>query len=75
MREIGATKYVELSWLSGRGVNVLVHEIAYAGLGKLVDEEKERKRTIEEKLQQRRIRESQDRQRTIKELNVIAWEK
>jgi len=41
-QEIGAIKYVQLNSKSGRGANILINEIAYAGLGKV----KELKRCV-----------------------------
>ena len=37
-REIGAVKYVEYDARTGRGAKILADEIAYAGLGKIMDE-------------------------------------
>ena len=36
--EIGAVKYIECSRISGRGIKILLDEIALAGLGKMIDE-------------------------------------
>ena len=48
-RELGAVKYIEYSKETGRGVKILIHEIAFAGIGKMKDNEKrrnERKRCV-----------------------------
>ena len=42
-RELGAVKFVEFSQESGRGARILIDEIAYAGLGKIKDDEKQHK--------------------------------
>ena len=41
-RELGAIKYIEYSLKTGRGVKILIDEIAFAGLGKMKDDEKRR---------------------------------
>ena len=41
-RELGAVKYIECSEETGRGVKILIDEIAFAGIGKMKDDEKRR---------------------------------
>ena len=41
-RELGAVKYIEYSEETGRGVKILMDEIAFAGIGKIKDDEKRR---------------------------------
>ena len=41
-RELGAVKYIEYSEETGRGVKILFDEIAFAGIGKMKDDEKRR---------------------------------
>ena len=41
-RELGAVKYIEYSYKTGRGVKILIDEIAFAGIGKMKDDEKRR---------------------------------
>ena len=43
VQKLGAVKYVGVSSKSGRGIKILLDEIAYAGLGKLKDKEKREK--------------------------------
>ena len=48
-RELGAVKYIEYSFETGRGVKILFDEIAFAGIGKMKDDEKrhnKRKRCV-----------------------------
>ena len=39
-RELGAVKYIEYSKETGRGAKILIDEIAFAGIGKIKDDEK-----------------------------------
>ena len=39
-RELGAVKYIEYSYKTGRRVKILLDEIAFAGIGKMKDDEK-----------------------------------
>ena len=41
-RELGAVKYIEYSEETGRGAKILIDEIAFAGIGKIKDDEKRR---------------------------------
>ena len=41
-RELGAVKYIECSTKTGRGAKILIDEIAFAGIGKMKDDEKRR---------------------------------
>ena len=41
-RELGAVKYIEHSEKTGRGAKILIDEIAFAGIGKMKDDEKRR---------------------------------
>ena len=41
-RELGAVKYIEYSNETGRGTKILIDEIAFAGIGKMKDNEKRR---------------------------------
>ena len=41
-RELGAVKYIEYSNKTGRGVKILIDEIAFAGIGKINNDEKRR---------------------------------
>ena len=41
-RELGAVKYIEYSGETGRGAKILIDEIAFAGIGKMKDDEKRR---------------------------------
>ena len=41
-RELGAVKYIECSLKTGRGAKILIDEIAFAGIGKMKDDEKRR---------------------------------
>ena len=41
-RELGAVKYIEYSYKTGRGVKILIDEIAFAGIGKMKNDEKRR---------------------------------
>ena len=41
-RELGAVKYIEYSLETGRGAKILIDEIAFAGIGKMKDDEKRR---------------------------------
>ena len=41
-RELGAVKYIEYSEETGRGAKILIDEIAFAGIGKMKDDEKRR---------------------------------
>ena len=41
-RELGAVKYIEYSEETGRGAKILFDEIAFAGIGKIRDDEKRR---------------------------------
>ena len=40
-RELGAVKYIEYSGKTGRGAKILIDEIAFAGIGKIKDDEKQ----------------------------------
>jgi len=48
-RSVGAIKYVEFAWKSGRGAKILIDEIACAGIIKLKQLEKETKRKLTKK--------------------------
>ena len=41
-RELGAVKYIEYSEKTGRGAKIPIDEIAFAGIGKMKDDEKRR---------------------------------
>ena len=41
-RKTGAVKYIEYSEETGRGAKILIDEIAFAGIGKIKDDEKRR---------------------------------
>ena len=41
-RELGAVKYIEYSEETGRGAKILIDEIAFAGIGKMKDDEERR---------------------------------
>ena len=41
-RELGAVKYIEYSKETGRGAKILIDEIAFAGIGKMKDDEERR---------------------------------
>ena len=41
-RKLGAVKYIECSLETGRGAKILLDEIAFAGIGKIKDDEKRR---------------------------------
>jgi len=43
-REVGAIKYIEYSWKSGRGFRIILDEIYFAYLGKLKEDEERRKK-------------------------------
>ena len=40
-RELGAVKYIQYSEETGRGTKILIDEIAFAGIGKINDDEKQ----------------------------------
>ena len=41
-RKLGAVKYIEYSYKTGRGAKILIDEIAFAGIGRMKDNEKRR---------------------------------
>ena len=39
-RKLGAIKYIEYSWETGRGAKILIDKIAFAGIAKIKNDEK-----------------------------------
>ena len=69
-REIGAVKYVEISLKNGRGIKLLLNEIAYAGLGKIKDQH-QREKDIKERKGRQKAEERKRRQREACEKRII----
>ena len=68
-REVGATKYIQYSWESGRGFKILYDEIAFAYFSKLKDEEERREKEICEEEQIKIYKaETRDREKFYRDL-------